>query len=338
MDADDLDRRALTQTGCIPPAMVSRLVELGHVDEVRSLAGRGEWFCAREWARRLAGQGRQAEALEVLAPYVATGWWAAAEETAHLLEGWGRVDEAIALLRARVTTSVDNRDRLADLLARHDRIEDLQEYAAAEHHGHAAQRLAELLEERGDVNGAIAVYRGSTSRQGSGQVRLAELLTRHGRGEEALEVLRTLADAHSSDDWIVHTLCEHYAALGRPEDGLAYLDARKERRGAEEWEFFWMRLPLMVACGRRAEAIELTKAHPEGDSWYAARSIAELLADEGRHQEAVDILEPHDLGDLMAQHLIELGRVGDAVTLLQRPRPRPPAPMWTGSPDDPPPF
>ncbi|MER5430220.1 hypothetical protein [Streptomyces sp. NPDC002588] len=78
-----------TLSGCIPPLLVSRLLELGHAVEVGFQAGRGEWFCAREWAYLLGGQGRQAEALETVAPYVATGWWPATRAEAELLEGWG---------------------------------------------------------------------------------------------------------------------------------------------------------------------------------------------------------------------------------------------------------
>ncbi|WP_234381118.1 tetratricopeptide repeat protein [Streptomyces sp. NRRL F-5122] len=230
-------------------------------------AGRGEWFCALAWARLLGDRQQYARALEVLAPYIATGWWPAAQAQAELLEGWGRADEAIALcrpyaeagdrlvlnffarllsrhghgadafallrpgiddwflaeglvdvaevagldeeaaalleariaaavpacddpdcgrlrlepsnafpllaairerqggieeaielLRRRESTSVNGRDALADLLARHDRIEELRAYAASEYHGHAAQRLAEVFEERGDAEGAITVY------------------------------------------------------------------------------------------------------------------------------------------------------------------------------------
>jgi hypothetical protein len=62
-------------------------------------AGRGEWFCALDRARFLAGQDRQAQALAVLDPFVATGWWTAAQAVAGLLEGWGRAAEAITLTR-----------------------------------------------------------------------------------------------------------------------------------------------------------------------------------------------------------------------------------------------
>lgn len=96
MDAADLDRQARTLSGCIPPLLVSRLLEIGHSEEVEAQARRGEWFCAWAWAQLLSDQGRQAEALEVLSPYVATGWWSAARTRAELLESWGRAEEAIA--------------------------------------------------------------------------------------------------------------------------------------------------------------------------------------------------------------------------------------------------
>ncbi|MEV6872126.1 hypothetical protein [Amycolatopsis sp. NPDC051128] len=66
MDAADLDYQARALSGCIPPLLVSRLLELGHGKEVEFQAGRGEWFRAREWTRLLGVQGRQAEALVLL--------------------------------------------------------------------------------------------------------------------------------------------------------------------------------------------------------------------------------------------------------------------------------
>ncbi|WP_432033681.1 hypothetical protein [Streptomyces antibioticus] len=449
MDAADLDYRARTLSGCIPPPLVCRLLELDHGEEVEFQARRGEWFCAREWARLLGEQGRQAEALEVLAPYVVTGWWPAARTQAELLESWGRaeeamslarpyaqagglaleffarllarhgrkdeavvllsagiedwvlatalvdvaegtgrdedvaallaaripaqhrcdgpwccrgldpdtaigllaairerqgrIDEAIALLRTRQITSVNNRDQLADLLARHDRIEELRAYAAFEDHGHAARRLAEVLEERGDVEGAIAVYRQDDSRlrRYHGAVPLARLLARHGRGDEAIETMRTLADSLGADDCIVDMLCTLYADHGRARDGLAYLDVLRARRdGEEEWDFFRVRLRLMADCGRLDEAIELARAHPEGDTWYAAWPLSDLLAEAGRTKEAVAVLEPHAPANSgpLAGHLIDLGRVKDAVALLQQRPSEQVAPVWSGTFSTEPPF
>jgi thioredoxin-like negative regulator of GroEL len=432
VDADDLDYRVRTFTGCIPPRLVTRLVELGHLDEVRLQAGRWEWFCAHEWARILAAQDQHAQALQVLAPYVATGWRTAAQATAELLESWGRVDEAvdlvrplaeagdrlaldfvarmlarhgdsdeafallspgiedwflatalvdiadgagrdedaaalltarigaghrcntpscsrregepsnaigllatirerqgrideaIALLHTRCTTSVNSQDQLADLLARHDRIDELRAYAATEYHGAAARRLAEFLEERGDVEGAIAVYRDpgdSVARQIHGVYQLARLLARHGRGDEATQVLRAYADSPGgAEDWIVHALCTHYIDQGRAADGLAYLDALKAHEGGEEWEFFQMRLWVMAAAGRRVEAIDLARSHPESGTWYADRAIAELLAGAGRIDEAVALLEPRGSDSrMLAEYLLDLGRIKEALAILQQP-------------------
>ncbi|MEU0939011.1 hypothetical protein [Embleya sp. NPDC005971] len=102
MDATDLDSRARTQSGCIPPELASRLLERGRADVVEAQAGRGQWFCALAWARALADRGREADAWEVLAPYVATGRWTAVVGAAGVLEGWGRVDEAIDITRKRM--------------------------------------------------------------------------------------------------------------------------------------------------------------------------------------------------------------------------------------------
>ncbi|MEU1411866.1 hypothetical protein [Streptomyces sp. NPDC005731] len=52
---------------------MARLLELGHQREVEFQAGRGEWFCALEWARLLGDRGQREPALDVLAPYIAVG-------------------------------------------------------------------------------------------------------------------------------------------------------------------------------------------------------------------------------------------------------------------------
>ncbi|MET7365882.1 hypothetical protein ABZS61_08620 [Streptomyces sp. NPDC005566] len=454
MDAADLDYRARTLTGCIPPLLVARLLELDHEREVEFQAGRGEWFCALEWARLLGHRGRREQALEVLAPYVATNWWSAVRARAELLEDWGRVEEAIALARpyaeagdrlalvffarllsrhgrsgeaymllragiqdwflaeclvdvaeaagmdeeaaallegrveaaapacddpdctdlriepanavglfatirerqgrieeaiallhTREATSVNGRDQLADLLARHDRIAELRAYAASEYHGHAVQRLAEVLEERADVEGAIAAYRafGATP-DGMWHVAvlLSELLVRHGRGDEAIEVMRALAERPGgAEDWIVHTLCTLYADHGRPRDGLAHLDGLRARRGdKEDWDFFRMRLPLMADCGLLDEAIAQARAHPEGDTWYAARVLSDVLAEAGRTEEAAEVLERHPTfnSSPRAERLIHLGRIEEAVRVLQQPMPKPTTPAWDGAYSAEPPF
>jgi hypothetical protein len=447
VDAAELDRRARTYGAWIPPHLVSWLVEHGHLDEVELQARDGDWFCAQAWVRILVEQDRRDEAMDVLAPYLATGWWKAARIVAELLEGsgrvdeaievsrsnmkadgrlalkyfalllarhdrgneafdllrphmkdwlladvlvevsagagrddevaallaarieaghqndWqglgsrntepgnaidllatvrerqGRVDEAIALLRTREITSVNGRDQLADLLARHDRIEELRKYAATESLGDAARCLTEYLEQRGDVAGAIDACRALASDNAPDTaVLLAELLARHGRHDEAIEVLRSLPSAAGGDeDWVADALCKLYADQGRAGDGLAYLDDRKARLGAEQSEFFRLRTKLLAACGRTEQAIEEARARPEADSWYGAQILAELLSDAGRPEEAVAVLDPSipATRSVLAGHLMKAGRVKDAVALLRRPPEHLEALPWSG---DGPPF
>ncbi|MFF5088958.1 tetratricopeptide repeat protein [Streptomyces niveus] len=451
MDATDLEYRARTRSGCISPELVSRLLERGHADVVESQAGDGQWFCALAWARVLCDQGREADALEALAPYVATGWWTAVVAAAELLEGWGRadeaiditrtrmeaghpmalgaytrllarhgraeeafsllvphvddwvlatalvdvasvagrdeeaaallasriradhccdgpwccrgldsdmalgllatirerqghIDEAIALLHRRQITSVNSRDQLSDLLARHGLIKELRAYAAQDGHEEAIQQLAELLEKKDDLEGAIAVYGPAGKhavRSPNAAYELAHLLARHGRGTAAIAVMRAQADVHHSDDWILHALSELCLDHGRPADGLAHLDALDARRGGEaEWELFWMRLPLIAACSGVDEAVERARAHPEGNSWYAAECIARLLAAAGRAEEAVTVIQQHEGRNSydLAGYLIDLGRVEEALAILLHRDPPPPLVPTTHLWSDEPPF
>ncbi|MFE5581918.1 hypothetical protein [Kitasatospora sp. NPDC056531] len=235
---------------------------------------------------------------------------------AAVRERQGRVDEAIALLRTREVTSVNGRDQLADLLARHDRVEELRAHAAEESLGDAATALAELLELRGDIEGAVEVYRAHAAESPHEAALLARLLARHGRGDEAIEVLRALPWAKGGDeDWIVATLCELYVDQRRAEEGLAYLDGVLARFGAPEWEYVRFRPRLLAACGRLEQAIEELRA--DLDAPCAAGELASLLADAGRLEEAVAV--PAVAADrlLLAPLLLKLGRIDEAMAALR---------------------
>lgn len=311
-----------------------------------------DWLLADAVVEVTAGLSRDEEIAELLAARVEAGhqndWPDLADRNtepsnaidllATVHERQGRVDEAISLLRKREITSVNGRDPLADLLARHDRIKELREYAATEDLGDAARCLAEYLEQHGDVAGAIDAYRALTP-DGSPNtaVLLAELLARHGRCDEAIEMLRPLPSAAGGDeDWVAHALCKLYADHGRAEEGLAYLDDRKARLGSEESEFFRLRTKLLVACGRTEQAIEEARARPDANSWYEAQNLAELLSDAGRPEEAVAILAPSIPANrsVLAAHLMQVGRIKAAVALLHQPPKNVEVLPWSS--DDPP--
>ncbi|MFD9061873.1 hypothetical protein ACFVZ3_10160 [Kitasatospora purpeofusca] len=262
---------------------------------------------------------------------------------ARIRERQGRTDEAIALLRTRRFTSVNGRDQLADLLARQGRLDELRAYAATDTHGHATECLAAVLEERGDVEGAVALYRradGTVAGGSNAAYELAQLLARHGRGGEAVDVMRAQADARPGDDWILHTLAGLCLDQGRPRDGLAHLDDLKAARGGEEeWDLFWIRLPLIAAGAGPDAALRQASAHPEGDSAYAAEHIARMLHNAGRTEEAIGLLDRHlpaNRAD-MAGYFISLYMTDHAVELLQQHDPRPTG-QWNGTWSSEPPF
>ncbi|MFG2561380.1 hypothetical protein [Streptomyces sp. NPDC048496] len=209
---------------CIPPDLVDRLHALGHADVVRAqaLAEDGDWFCARAWARLLAGRGELEEALRVLAPYVGTSWWTAAAEAARLLDAEGRGEEAYALLLPHVADWC-LAEALAEVGVRVGRGEEVTALLAArtvpgcpcarcgspECGGrypepfNAVNLLASVREGQGRTDEAVEVLRTYGSTPVNNRDPLAELLVRHGRidelrayaaGEDRLEAARRLAE------------------------------------------------------------------------------------------------------------------------------------------------
>ncbi|MFC3576677.1 tetratricopeptide repeat protein [Streptomyces yaanensis] len=322
----------------------------GRIDEVIALLGPGvgDWYLEQALVDLTEGHGRDEEMLALL-PVVepecgCSRHWGDTVRTAGLrarvLERMGRVDEAVTLLRAHVhrdnVTYGNAVEQLADVLARHGRITDLRDLAAGYGGLDAARRLAGLLEEE-CPDEAVEVLR-THAADGSPNAAwcTAELLRKHGRVDEAIEVLRAAA-RRGADDWIIHELGELLVGQGRADEALAVVDDIAGRlRGDMGAELLLERVRLLAACGRHGQAVAELRAHPEADGWYMAKRLAELLAEAGRLDEAVAELRP-GIEDgrnrqLMAKLLIRQGRAEEAVTTARVTRPT--TATWGSTSDD----
>ena len=214
----------------------------------------------------------------------------------------------------------------------------LYRHAADAGDEYAAWLLADLLSERGDLNGAAQILRaradaGDASAAGqltellarhgdidelraradagdaSAAGRLAELLARHGDDlDEAVQILHRLADAGDSD--AARRLAELLTRCGDIDELRARADAGDR--------FAAQRLPGLLV--RRGDIDELRARADAGDP-DAARRLAELLYERGDLDEAVQILRaPADAGDRPAAGQLAglLARRGDLDQLRAR--------------------
>ncbi|MFC9429830.1 tetratricopeptide repeat protein [Streptomyces sp. NPDC056987] len=250
-----------------------------------------DWFLAEALVDVSAGLGRDEEAADLLTPHVealrgADVWRAEPSNAMELLamvrERQGRVDEAVALLHTRCATVVNGQDLLADLLARHDRLTELRDCIAGPGGEDAAHRLAQLLEDRGDAEGALDVLRPFVvAGSPNAAVWSAETLTRLGRVDEAVEVLRPVPGHIGDPEWVVRMLWTLLADHGREDEALTFIDDLAARSDGMWFELFCERAWLLSHCGRIEQAITELRARPEADTWYGASHLADLLATAG---------------------------------------------------------
>jgi poly(3-hydroxyalkanoate) synthetase len=132
---------------------------------LRARADAGDERAARRLAELLAQRGDLDGGEKILRARTDTGDENAvsrlAELLAELLEERGDLDEAEKILRARTDTGDENAvsrlaELLAELLTRRDHLDELRTRADD---GDAATEMAELLEERADLDGALQILR-----------------------------------------------------------------------------------------------------------------------------------------------------------------------------------
>ncbi|MQY40396.1 hypothetical protein SRB17_84290 [Streptomyces sp. RB17] len=240
---------------------------------------------------------------------------------AQVLERQGRLDEAVQALQRNLGTgnsvSVNVVEELAQLLARHERLQDLEELTKRSYGQYAVGKLIGKLEELGLTDAAFAVARrAAADHPMRGPAHLADLLVRHGRPDEALEAAGPLlADRDCGcyeqgplmklvERGHLDTACDLLAELASRPPQLA--DDEDGRMHLAEWEekLARLRVWLLSETGRADESIAILEGLTDDEFYLRRETLAGVLENQGRPDEAIAVRldrEPgsYELGDLL---------------------------------------
>lgn len=296
-----------------------------------------DWWLQSTLVEMTEGQDRDERVLELVAPLAegarrarAEGEWThpgqqALDLQAQVLERAGHADEAIRMLGEDVAERryfVENTVGLyAALLARHGRIEELRELGSGEHATVALEHYTKALESLGRQQEAETHLREviDATDHPNHRSTLVDLLARQGRIDEAVEVGRPTFEYYDCGNhlhWAVDLLVDD----GRPEQALKLLDERSAEYVKEHsYSVRSMRLLLLAKAGRQEEAIAEAVTLPPEEHWDKDTTIAGLLEEAGRVDEAIALLRssaesgaPLELAEL----LIRQGQPVEAIAIL----------------------
>ncbi|MBC9719622.1 hypothetical protein H9Y04_44860 [Streptomyces sp. TRM66268-LWL] len=217
------------------------------------------------------GQDRDGRVLELLTPYAEGARRAqgearfnhpgnlSQEQRSLVLERAGRVDEAIELLGSDITAGrfvyQNTLEAYAELLVRHHRIDELRDFGTGEHARVGLPRYARALEQAGLVDEAEAVLRQFIASQeypGHYRWALIEMLARHDRLDDAIEVARPTFEYH--DDSLLESILHLLQEAGRADDAIALLDERSPEYIEEQYDWYpSQRMWLLGKAGRYEE-------------------------------------------------------------------------------------
>jgi tetratricopeptide (TPR) repeat protein len=238
---------------------------------------------APKLADLLAGQGRIDEAIETLKPHVTEQ--EIAPKLADLLAGQGRIDEAIETLKPYVVNDDSHARQLDELLAQHDRIDELR--ARPKHDEHASRMLDLLLVK----HGLIDELRARAKRDGHASRMLVNLLFRTGRMDE-------LSARAKYDQYAASRMALYLTVTNRMDEAIALLWPHVNANGSDAVVEL---ADLLVRVDRTDEAVGLLRARTNAGDAEAAEKLAYLLTRLGRADEGLAIVRMRaDAGDQLA--------------------------------------
>ncbi|MCM4083413.1 NACHT domain-containing protein [Paractinoplanes hotanensis] len=316
--------------------LIDLLAEGGRVDVLRAAADAGDPYARTRLAALLTRLGR----VDELRARAVTGDWPAAEQLLATLDGHGGADEAIEILR----TLLDGADahgsgvdvesvnvgvrrsamrRLADLLALHERVDDLRTLAETDNE-YARARLAGLLARLGHVD-ELRTRADASDPYAAEQ--LITVLHRRGDTDRAIELLlvwaknrRSNTEPHRRDLlWDGAPTIGDSASWGlefRPLDLVADDGVRVSSPAPPSFREARNELVDLLSEQDRIDDLAVLAA---ASDWYARRQLAALLARLGRTDELRGLSDSGDsyAAELLVATLAREDRIHDIVTILR---------------------
>jgi len=297
---------------------VSRLVEEGRIEELRTAASTGTALARARLAEIYAAQGR-IEELRALAGSENEGLALLLADTlagqADPLAGQDALEAKVAVMKVRLQVDEkDARDELIDLLRAQGRVDQaitfLQRYA----HEHVEWNLlVRLLLLQGRVKDVqLMAYEERDPRRDA-----RSMVAYHFAEQGRIDELRTLVTPGGSTG-LALLLARALVAQGRVDEGIAVLQERVDAN--EQHSRDWL-IRLLVEQGRADQAVTVLKGMPSSyrSTSIAELSVARLLDEQGRPEDAIRILR--DTGsapERLAALLAAQGHVDEAVWALDR--------------------